>query len=117
MPTWPASLPQHPLIQRYEESPDSAVLRTEMDTGPAKTRLRSTATTTNLPNIQYPLTDAQKQAFEAWFRDDIARGALPFDWPRPRGGTVSVLLVGKQPYTLQTLGSRWLLTINLEIQP
>lgn len=55
MPTWPASLPQHPLIKEYVEMPQSNVIRSSMAVGPAKSRRRSTATTTDA-EVVYLLT-------------------------------------------------------------
>lgn len=116
MPTWPASLPQEPLIKEYQEAPKSNVIRSEMSYGPAKARRRSTAKMTNAQTI-YLLTQAQRETFEQWFENDIADGALAFNWPRPRGGVVPVLITGDPPYTLSTSGKNYRLSMTLQIQP
>ncbi|WP_069383956.1 hypothetical protein [Halomonas caseinilytica] len=116
MPTWPASLPQHPLIKEYAETPQSNVIRSQMDVGPAKTRRRSTATTTDA-EVVYLLTGPQRQTFLDWLNNDIAGGALPFDWPRPRAGVESVLIKGDPPYNMEPAGQKWRLSMTLEIQP
>lgn len=117
MLTWPSTLPQQPLIKDYTEEPQSQVIRTGMDAGPKKTRRRFTAAPVDVPPLQYIMTPEQKIIFESWFNNDIQGGSLPFDWPRPRSGTASVMIVGEPPYRFQTFGRNWMLTVSLEIQP
>lgn len=120
MPTWPTSLPQKTLATTYNEAPQSQVLRSSMDSGPAKTRRRFTAATMTVP-FECHLTLDQIPTFEAFYSDDIAAGALPFDIPHPRtGATVSVLLKGDPPYQLAPVGAgatHYRLSLILEIQP
>lgn len=116
MPTWPAELPQSPQVAGYSESPQSQVLRTQMDAGPAKTRRRFTAATRTIP-VRYQLTAEQVAVFEAWFENVIAGGALPFDWPY-RAGVVTALVAGEPPYRLTPVaGPWWQLDMQLELQP
>lgn len=120
MPAWPESLPQCVLLEGYRERPSSGVLSSEMDVGPAKTRRRSTATTTRLP-VMVTLSNEQLGIFEDWFNQDVAGGALPFDWERPRTHQiVQARIVGDPPYELRPLASGseyWRLSMTLEIQP
>lgn len=120
MPTWPASLPQQPDAPGYKESPQSQVIRTDMDAGPKKSRRRFTAGSRSIPVTYSLLTRARVQVFEDFFDDDIAAGALAFNWPQPRTGkTVSVQIVGDPPYSLEPKGPGkfWTLKFTLEIQP
>lgn len=120
MPTWPADLPQKPLIDGYSESPQSQVLRSSMDAGPPKTRRRFTAATRAIP-VNFTLSNAQLATFESFFEADIQGGSLPFDMPHPRtGATVSMLVAGDPPYQLTPVGSGneyWRLSMKLEVQP
>lgn len=119
MPTWPSTLPQSPQISGYSEQPQSQVLRSQMDAGPAKSRRRFTAAATDVP-VQYLLSQAQVATFQDWFENDLAGGALPFDWPPGRTrAAVSAQIVGDPPYTLEPMGSGqwWRLAMQLEVQP
>ena len=93
MPTWPASLPQAPLVDGYGETPPDLIVRSQTDVGWAKTRRRATAGPTRI-TATYAMTGAQLAAFESFLASDIADRTLAFDWPRPRtGATVSVRIV------------------------
>lgn len=120
MPTWPQILPQSPDVSGYSEKPQSQVARSEMDAGPSKSRRRFTAAARAVPVTYSLLTRAQIDAFENFFDNDIAAGALPFDWPQPRTeAMVSVVISGNPPYEITPQGSGvyWRLTMTLEIQP
>lgn len=119
MAAWPVTLPQCALASGYEESPQSQVLRSQMDAGPAKTRRRFTAGTTDVA-FAVNLTPDQVETFETFYDSDIAAGSLPFDIEHPRKKTtVSVRMKGDQPYTLAPVGSGALyrLTMTLEVLP
>lgn len=123
MATWPASLPTMPIAGGYGEKPQSQVLRSDMDAGPAKTRRRFTAGTREL-TYSLRMTQDQADTFEAFFDNQIAAGALPFDIEQPRtGATVSVLIKtgkGSPPYELTPIDSgtcQYLLSMTLEVQP
>lgn len=95
------------------------VVRSEMSAGPAKTRRRFTAGTTDIGFV-VNLTPDQIATFEAFFDNEIAAGSLPFDIEHPRTKqAVSVLLKGDKPYELKPLGGGALhrLTMTLEVQP
>jgi len=83
MPAWPTSLPDYPLIQGYQESRQSGVVRTQMDTGPPKARRRFDATITEF-QIKLRLTTSQISTLESFFEVDLDYGALRFDWTHPR---------------------------------
>ena len=85
MPTWPASLPQAPLVEGYGEAPPDLLVRSQTDVGWAKTRRRATAGPTRI-TATYAMTGAQLAVFESFLSGDIADRTLAFDWPRPRTG-------------------------------
>lgn len=119
MATWPAGLSQCPLLDGYGEAPQSQVVRTQMDAGPAKQRRRFTAATRNIP-VRYLMTSAELNLFEQWFDDDLAGGALPFTWPGSRLGTVKARIVsGDPPYQISPAasGERWYVSMTMEVLP
>lgn len=92
MPAWPATLPQYVFAQGYEETFPDEVLRTQMDAGPAKVRRRFTAGTRPF-SVQVPLTATQVADFDSFFLNDIAAGALSFDWVHPRTQAAATLRI------------------------
>ncbi len=121
MPTWPASLPQNPLVGLGDQDGDS-VLRTNMDTGPATRRNRYTAIT---QSVSFPmvLTGTQRVTFDTFYRTTISNGALAFDWTDPvDDSTVSMAFKSPPKWSLvvgsDTPADRvWRATFELEIQP
>jgi hypothetical protein len=85
MPTWPASLPQKPLVDGYEERTPSTLVRTQMDKGPDKVRRRHTAGTRTFAQ-QLELSGSQVSTLESFIDSDLDGGALQFDWQHPRTG-------------------------------
>lgn len=73
------------VLDGYGERPESAVLRTDMETGPPKqAMLRSRVMVKR--NITMLYTKSEYQSFLTWFRDTTARGANFFFWTDPRDG-------------------------------
>jgi hypothetical protein len=117
MPSWPASLPQAPLIEGYGETPPDLVLRSQTDGGWAKTRARATAGPTRIV-ATYAMTGTQLAAFETFVSSDIAERTLAFDWPRPRtGATVSVRMVVVPVIVPAGGADRWTVGLTLETMP
>lgn len=85
MPTYPASLPQQPLVDGYEEGFPNTLVRTQMDKGPDKVRRRFTAGTRTF-TIQLLLDETQVQTLDDFIDIDLEGGALRFDWTHPRTG-------------------------------
>lgn len=121
MPTWPATLPQDAFIGTTDQQQDS-VARTTMDAGPPSRRSRFTATTRAI-DVPMILTGTQRAAFDAFFRDDLALGALAFDWEDPAtDATVSFAFRSPPKWILRrggpTPAERIFETqLELEIQP
>ncbi|MEK6592600.1 MAG: hypothetical protein AABZ67_05900 [Pseudomonadota bacterium] len=71
------------LHEGYRRARQPAVLRTDMETGPAK-QAKIVSRVMIVHEVQYAFgTIADYQNFLIWFRDDIARGAGWFDWADP----------------------------------
>lgn len=78
MVNWPANIRFLPVGDSYSEELEDTLQRTAMDTGPDKTRPRSTAAP-ELVSFTLPrMTKAEYVQLKAWFKDDLRRGALPF---------------------------------------
>lgn len=123
MPTWPATLPRYCDFNSYRETPVASVVRSQMDSGIAKTRRRFTALIT-LHDWSVVLSAAEVDTFVTFFRSGLANGSLSFDgFVHPRTGAAVTARVMNATYTLQpdepTPGAeaRWRLTMQLEFLP
>jgi hypothetical protein len=83
MPTWPADLPDHLLVEGYGESPPDTSIRTTMEAGVAKVRRRFTYAARPIAGA-LSLTRAQVESLDVFYRTDTQSGALRFSWRHPR---------------------------------
>lgn len=83
------------LIAGFGEQRESALLRTEMESGPPRqVKIKSRVMVTRRVNI-YLGSKADYNSYVAWFRDTIHEGADWFDWLDPISNTTkSVRFVG-----------------------
>lgn len=92
-----AAFPAYAKLLRdgFSERRESALLRSEMESGPAKqAKVRSRVMVTRPVRVMVNSL-ADYQAFIAWFRDTINEGADWFDWLDPVDNvTKSVRFVG-----------------------
>lgn len=68
----------------------------------------------------WPLTQAEVIAFEAWFTDTIAYGALTFTMSHPRTGVPANFQFNTPatPYTLAEVAEdSWELSLSLDLMP
>lgn len=118
-PLWPASLPQQVLVDGYKRSFGVGVVRTPMEIGPAKQRQRFTA----VPQPFSAMTEVdrtQLATFQAFWRDTLGQGALPFDWVDPETlAPITFQFIGDQPPSWNPMpGSQvWQIVLTLEILP
>lgn len=82
---WPPSLPQSPMLEDLVEQPPDLALRSSVDRGPAKVRLRSLADVTRF-SIGLKLTRAQVATLDTFYRTTSAGGTLAFEWIHHRTG-------------------------------
>jgi len=116
-PVWPATLPQEPLAQGFNERAPDTVIRSAMEAGPPKVRRRFTAGI-RLIDCQVRLTPAQVETLDSFFDSTIAGGALSFDWKHPRtGAAVTYRLVEPPSYTPVARGTLWQASLRLEVLP
>lgn len=123
MSAWPGDLPQEQFIGTSVQR-ETGMIRTNMDVGPAKTRRRFTAC---VIRVQCPLvlTNSQKSVFNAFYRDTLQEGTLPFDWSDPLADSlVSYRFVSAPQFRLvrgdsnSDISTRlWQTTLVLEILP
>lgn len=78
MPSWPTALAETtPYVNGLEIQPDDPVRRTEMETGPARTRRTYTAAPSIYP-VQWEFTADEFAIFEAWHKYQLFDGAAWF---------------------------------------
>ena len=118
---WPSTLPQSFQQSSYSESPQSGLIRTNMDSGPPKVRRRFTALVTTYKGSMI-LTNTQVATFKSFFTSTIKYGSLSFNFPDPTNllSTIEVLLKANDPpYNLVPDGETldWMISFELESVP
>ncbi|HFD81045.1 MAG TPA: hypothetical protein ENK05_11755 [Gammaproteobacteria bacterium] len=73
------------VLQDYGETPNPAVLRTEMEGGPPK-QAQILSRVMVIRPVTMIYSASEFASFKTWFRDQIARGADWFDWTDPVDG-------------------------------
>lgn len=79
---WPNTLPTDVLIEGYSYQPGNNLVATEMEVGSPKVRRRSSSAPA-AEQWAFVLTYAQKVIFEAFYADQLAQGALTFEFGEP----------------------------------
>lgn len=114
---WPASLPQSPQ-KGFSEDINLNVLRTPMDSGPAKVRRRSKSPA--MMSVSFLMSKAQVDTLET-FVLDTTQGVARFGFPHPRTGqTVEARIVPQDRtyYKLQYAAPGYYnVSMQLEILP
>jgi hypothetical protein len=75
--SWPATLPP-PTVQGYGIRPGEAILRTEMEAGPARQRKRFTQVPSRIA-VRWLMKREQFALFEAWYRWRAKEGGAWFE--------------------------------------
>lgn len=114
MATWPATLPQTPLLNGYENTPQNSVLRSEFD-GYTKQRNRFTAVLNDVSE-SYFLTQTQYDTFKTFFESTLKNGAEEFTKQNPESG-VDELYRFVEPYSPSRVGLSWVVECKLEKLP
>jgi len=113
--TWPASLPQSPNRESYDDTPRDSVLRSDFD-GYTKQRNRFTAVIHDVTE-RYTISKEQFETFKTFYFTTLKNGALEFDKPDFETG-LNRLYRFTGPYTREFLANDLVrLTINLEKLP
>ena len=82
MADWPETLPQALLIEGYSEAPANTLVRTSMESGPAKVRRRATAAIRPVKGTLV-LTAAELAYLKNFYNTTLLGGALRFNWVDP----------------------------------
>ncbi len=99
MAAWPATLPQYPTLEGFQEQAMDITLRTPMDAGPPKIRPLYTAAPVDL-TMTMVLTIEQRATLETFYEDTLGFGADAFDWLHPvTGAAVSMTFSARPGYT------------------
>lgn len=115
-PVFPVTLPK-PSMRQYSLTPVNNVIRTEMESGPARTRRRYISVPTDV-SVVWTLTRAELEAFQSFYREAIYDGAGWFLMPVVMGdGEALRKSRFKQPYEAATVANEhvWRVTATLEV--
>lgn len=116
---WPTTLPEFVLSDGYSEEAPKTSIATKMDYGPKKRRRRSTAAERPF-KLRIALTADQVEILDDFFVNDLAGGALLFDWVHPRtGAAVEFGFTDCKPpkYSNPGGGEKWYADIEIEVMP
>ena len=86
MTTWPAALPQCPILNGFSEQRQRNLASFAPEVGGPKISRRSTAVAV-LTSLVYRMSNADILVFNTFFEDTLKDGSLPFDWDHPVTGT------------------------------
>ncbi|EWY36780.1 hypothetical protein N825_25435 [Skermanella stibiiresistens SB22] len=111
--TWPAYLPAFPLREGYGEQLGRNVIRSAMDSGPAKLRRRGSAAPDPVALVLL-LTTEQVTTFETFFRATLKDGTERFAWTDPRQGVAREYRFTADAPDIKPSGVKWKLTAKLE---
>ena len=111
------------LLAEYTEQPASAILRTEMESGPPKqAMIKSRVMVTR--SLTYIYTASEFASFKVWVRDTISRGADWFDYVDPADGATKqgrlVVSQNGSPYsakaTTSAIGSVLSWEVSMQVE-
>lgn len=113
---WPEGLPTAPQVDSYEEKLPDNLIRTQMDSGPGKTRRRSTVDNRKF-TMSFLYTAAQVEVLEAFILDDLAGGVYQFNFPHPRTGVMMNARFSALPVLAALGGLEYVVKVEMEKMP
>lgn len=118
MAVWPAGLPQALNFSQLKEERQDGALRSDMETGPPKTRPRFTAVSRYVSGSIGPLTSTQRTSLLDFFSTTLGQGAASFDMPDPALGSGTVTVRFRSPPVLTSIsGVLFSAQLDLEVLP
>ena len=115
--SWPGTLPATPIIGGYQEVFANNVVRSDMDTGYAKVRKRSTAAP-KIYRFVYSLTAAQVTTLNTFFDTTINSGADTFTMTHPRTSASETWRIISPPEVMTSANtSDYRAVVNMEQLP
>ena len=116
MATFPTTLPK-PTQSDYQENRQSQLIRSQMDTGPAKIRRRFTANSAEY-SVSWEFTGSQLSTFETFFNSTIDGGSVEFTWVQPRTDASVTARFVDGVYSVSSLGhDLYRVSSKLEVMP
>lgn len=117
MATFPLNLPS-PLLDGYEVDPVESNARTDMESGAARVRRRTSAKNDKV-TLTWAFSDEEFKQFRAWYDTDINGGASWFDMYLHTGSSspnVQARFSGAFKASLITSRLHWKVSASLEIR-
>lgn len=106
------------LYSGYQKTRESALMRTDMESGPPKqARIKSNVMEVHSVKI-YLASRADFQSFESWYADDISDGASWFDFTDPISNTTKQARFREGGYMAQPMTAEmedWEISAKIEI--
>jgi len=116
MATWPVTIPQLPLEAGYAETPPDLVIRSQVDQGPAKVRLRYTSGPRTF-KFAVEMTKTELATFDSFFTSDCTYGTTSFTWTHPRTGSSATFRFVGVPQYSNAEGDNITVSFTAEILP
>lgn len=116
MSAWPETIPALPLQEGFSETLRNVVIRTQTDSGPAKTRSRYTAGPKNY-TMQFILTQTEKTALNTFFDTTLVNGSTSFTYTNPASGESGTFRFLGPPVYGAPIGLHIMATLQLELLP
>lgn len=115
---WPPTLPQRVLVDSYGRSLGDARITSDTDSGLGKMRARLSRVP-ELVRVSMEMSTVQREAFEAFVRNDLERGTKWFRFPNVDGtGEPWVVRIGQtMPNWNQRRPNFWLVSFDLTRMP
>lgn len=113
MVSWPATLPEYPLEQGLSEGLPQQILESGLDGGRPTARRRH-SNRGRMFTLTMVLTEAQREAFEAFYDTTTKGGVTSFDWVHPIYRTTMSFRFRKPVPKFTLRGAAHLVTFSLE---
>jgi hypothetical protein len=118
---WPVTLPPLPLMTGAVETAPDLAIRTDMDTGPPKVRMRTSAGLYKM-QCEFLMTGTQLATFIEFWETTTYGGTEPFEWTHPRTDAVENMRFASPPQWSQVRGGAsaaqlWRVGMELEMLP
>ena len=116
MATWPASIPQTFDQNQFSYEPEDNLVRTQMETGPDKTRVRFTSVRTFVSGVM-TMTRAQYITLMSFHDSTTVFGTETFTFEDPITETNGEFKFRQPPTISSTNADELTVSISLEKQP
>jgi hypothetical protein len=117
---WPNTLPQYSERDGYSEGVGGGLIATKMEVGPPKVRSRTSNPVRPL-TVVMQMTTEETLTLESFIKTTLAKGALPFMFPRQRLGPAGDIIVRLNPDQTVDMAplsaGLWRVTLQLMILP